>query len=321
MKILVTDHSFPDLKLETDLLAKAGIEVAVAQCHSTAEVIAAAAGCSALLVTYAPVDAAVFDARPEIGLISRIGAGFDSVDTQAAQARGVWVANSPDYGSSEVALHALSLGLSLSRRLNRFDADIRSGTWNAFAAGVPRRLAEMTVGVLGYGRIGSRFAYFAQSMFGQVLSHDPFRIDGDFAPYVKPVGLDELFERSDLLSIHVPLGAATRHLVGARLLDRMKPGAILVNTARGAVIDLDALIARLSKFDGVGLDVLPIEPIPRDSPLLAARNVILTPHAAWYTDSAERELRRKAAQNIISWMSTGRPDYPVVAGTRQAPRR
>ncbi|MFN0160235.1 MAG: C-terminal binding protein [Burkholderiales bacterium] len=319
MKILVTDHNFPDLKLETDLLEAAGIEIAVAQCRTTGEVIAAAAGCSALLVTYAPVDAAVLDARPEIGLISRIGAGFDSVNTQDAQARGVWVANSPDYGSSEVALHALSLGLALSRRLNRFDNDIRSGTWSAFSAGVPRRLAEMTVGVLGYGRIGSRFAYFAQTMFGQVLAHDPYRIDGDFAPYVTPVGLDELFERADLLSIHVPLSAATRHLVSARLLDRMKTGSILVNTARGAVVDVDALIARLDKFDGVGLDVLPIEPIPRDSPLLTARNVILTPHAAWYTASSERELRRKAAQNIISWMNSGRPDYPVVAGTRLAP--
>jgi D-3-phosphoglycerate dehydrogenase len=322
MRILVTDHEFPDLRLETELLGAAGIEVAVARCATVEEVIAAAAGCAALLVTYAPVDARVFDARPEIGLVSRIGAGFDSVNTEHARERGVWVANSPDYGSSEVALHALSLCLALARRLNRYDTDIRAGTWDAYAAGgVPKRLAELTAGVLGYGRIGSRFAFFAHSMFGRVLAHDPYRIDGDFAPYVSPVSIERLFEESDLLSIHVPLNPATHHLVGAGLLDRMRRGAILVNTARGAVVDGEALSARLDRFDGVGLDVLPVEPIPRDSPLLAARNVILTPHAAWYTAAAERELRRKAAQNIVTWMRTGRPDYPVVQGTKVAPQQ
>jgi D-3-phosphoglycerate dehydrogenase len=108
--------------------------------------------------------------------------------------------------------------------------------------------------------------------------------------------------------------------VDARLLDRMKPGSYLVNTARGGIIAIDDLCARLNKFDGIGLDVLPVEPIPRDSPLLAAKNTILTPHSAYYTVDAARELRRKAAQNIVSWLKTGRPDYPVVHGNRAPPR-
>ena len=319
MRVLFTDHGFPDIEIERSLFTAAGIELKVAQCQSADDVIRESDGCQALLVTYAPVDARVFEARPDIGIISRIGAGFDTVNTGDAQKHGVWVANSPDYGSSEVALHALALALSLVRHLPRYDADIRAGVWDAHATGPTRRLADMTVGVLGYGRIGSRFAYFAHTMFGRVIAHDPYRIDGDFAPYVEPATIEHLFREADVLSIHTPLNNETRHLVGERLLDLAKPGSILVNTSRGAVVDIAALEARLSRFDGVGLDVLPVEPVPRDSALLAARNVILSPHAAWYTTAAERELRRKAVQNIVSWYRDGRPDYAVVNGTRHAP--
>jgi len=319
MKVLFTDHDFPDVSIERGVLEAAGIELKLAQCHSVEEVIREAEGCAALLVEYAPVDARVFAARPEIGLVSRIGAGFDTINTKDAAAQGVWVANSPDYGSSEVALHALSLALSLLRHLPQYDADIRAGTWDAHATGACARLANLTVGVLGYGRIGSRFAYFAHTMFKQVIASDPYRIEGDFAPYVEPVAIEELFRRADVISIHTPLNDETRGLVSGKYLDLMKPGSYLVNTARGGIIALDDLCARLNKFDGIGLDVLPVEPIPRDSPLLAAKNTILTPHSAYYTVDAARELRRKAAQNIVTWAATGRPDYPVVHGKRAPP--
>ena len=319
MKVLFTDHNFPDVEFERSLFAAAGIQMKVAQCASVEEVIREAADCQALLVTFAPVDARVFAACPQIAILSRIGAGFDTVNTADAAQHGVWVANSPDYGSSEVALHALSMVLSLVRHLPQYDADILSGVWDAHATGSTRRLADMTVGVLGYGRIGSRFAYFAHTMFGRVLASDPCRIDGDFAPYVEPATQDNLFREADVISLHTPLDDQTRGMVGARLLDLMKPGSYLVNTSRGAVIDIDALASRLHRFDGVGLDVLPQEPVPRDSPLLLAKNVILSPHAAYYTVAAERELRRKAVQNIVSWYQKGRPDYPVVEGKRKPP--
>jgi phosphoglycerate dehydrogenase-like enzyme len=284
----------------------------VAQCRTAEDVIRESEGCFALLVTYAEVNAKVFAARPEIKVVSRIGAGFDTVNTADAKAAGVWVANSPDYGSSEVALHALSLVLALLRHLPQYDANVRRGVWDAHATGPLPRLANLTVGVLGYGRIGSRFAYFAHTMFGRVLAHDPYKIDGDFAPYVSPVSLDDLFSQCDVISIHAPLNDETRAIVNARLLDRMKPGSTLVNTARGAIIDLPALEERIGHFGGLGLDVLPQEPIPTSSLLLSATNTILTPHAAYYTVEAERELRRKAAQNIVSYAKRGKPDYPVV---------
>ena len=319
MKVLFTDTRMPEIGLERKFFADAGIELKVAQCATEEDVIRESEGCAALLITYAKVGDKVFRARPEIGLCSRIGVGFDSINTSDAARHGVWVANSPDYGSSEVAIHALSMVLSALRHLPQYGRQLAQGGWNAHAIGAPRRLAGLTVGVLGYGRIGSRFAYFAHTMFGRTIACDPHRIDGDFAPYVNPVTQDELFRQADVISVHTPLNDETRGMVNARLLDLMKPGSVLVNTARGAVIDIGDLTPRVGKFEGVGLDVLPQEPIPQDSPLLKAPNVLITPHAAFYTAEAQTEMRTKAAQNIVSWVKNGRPDYPVVQGSKKAP--
>jgi phosphoglycerate dehydrogenase-like enzyme len=305
MKVLFTDTRMPEIGLERKFFADAGIELKVAQCKTEDDVIRESEGCAALLITYAQVGDKVFRARPEIGLCSRIGVGFDSINTVDAAKHGVWVANSPDYGSSEVAIHALSMVLSALRHLPQYNRQLSSGGWDAHAIGAPRRLAGLTVGVLGYGRIGSRFAYFAHTMFGRTIACDPHRIDGDFAPYVKPVTQEQLFREADVISIHTPLNDETRGMV---------------NTARGAVINIDDLTPRVGKFEGVGLDVLPKEPIPQDSPLLKAPNVLITPHAAFYTTEAQIEMRTKAAQNIVSWIKNGRPDYPVVVGNRSAPR-
>ena len=318
MKVLFTDHRFPDVDLERQILADAGIELKVAQCKTEDEVIRESDGCQALLITYAPANDKVFTARPGIGLCSRMGVGFDSINTADAQKHGVWVANSPDYGSSEVALHALAMVMALRRHLPQHDANIRKGVWATHAAGPVPRMSGLTLGVLGYGRIGSRFAFYAHSMFKRVIVCDPYRIDGDFAPYIERVSLDELFSQADAISLHTPLNDETRGIVNARLLDLMKPGSTLVNTSRGGVIAIDDLISRLPKFDGVGLDVLPVEPVPRDSRLLEAPNVILSPHAAYFSLEAETELRRKAAQNVVSWMKKGRPDYVVTPGTKKA---
>ena len=177
----------------------------------------------------------------------------------------------------------------------------------------------MTVGILGLGRIGKRFAHYAQPIFKRVIAHDPYLIDGDFPQYVERVGLQELFERADAISLHCLLNDGTRGLVDENLLGRMKRGSYLVNTARGAVVDVDALVRVLAtdRLAGVGLDVLPVEPIEPDHPLLKDRRVILTPHSAFYSQTSEIELRRKAATNIVSWIRNGRPDYPVVIGTKR----
>ena len=315
-RFLVTDHDYPDLELETALFAGAGHDMRVAQCRTEEEVIAASAGCDGLLVQHAPVNAKVFAARPELRIASRYGVGYDTINTADAQRFGVWVANSPDYGVGEVATHALGMALALVRHLALYDRDVKAGRWHYTTPGTIRRASDLTLGILGLGRIGKRMAHIARNCFAGVIACDPYIIDGDFPAYVGRVSLKELFARSDLVSLHVPLTDETRGMVAADLLGAMKPGAMLVNTARGAVVNIDDLVAALDagRLDGAGLDVLPQEPARAGHPLLANPRVLLSPHSAFYSVEAERELRRKAAQNLIDWAATGRPRYAVVEG-------
>ncbi|HQD81547.1 MAG TPA: C-terminal binding protein [Quisquiliibacterium sp.] len=321
MKVLFTDYDMLDVSLERQIFREAGIELIEAQCRTEDEVVARAGGCSALLIQYAPVAERVFAAHPGIGLCSRIGAGFDTIDTAAAARHGVWVANSPDYGVGEVSTHALAMMLSVIRGIARYDRDIHNGQWHYTTVGRIPRASNLTVGVLGLGRIGKRFAHIARNTFKRVIAHDPHLIDGDFPAYVERVSLEELFSQADAISIHCLLNDETRGLVDGRLLRLMKPGSYLVNTARGAIVDIGDLteVVQTGRLAGVGLDVLPTEPVPADHPLLADPRVLFSPHAAFYSVESEVELRRKAAMNIVSWMRTGRPDYPVCVGTRRPP--
>jgi phosphoglycerate dehydrogenase-like enzyme len=321
MKVLITDYDFPDLELERGIFAAANIEVVAAQCRSEEAVIEAAAGCSALLLQYAPITERVLAALPQVGLVSRFGAGYDTVDPAACTKHGVWLSNSPDYGVGEVATHALALALALMRHLPFYDRDVRSGNWHYLSPGRIRRASGLTVGILGLGRIGKRLAHLARNTFGRVIACDPYIIDGDFPAYVERVTLHQLFETADVISLHVPLTAETRGMVDGALLARVRPGAILVNTARGAVVDIVALLAALDsgRLGAAGLDVLPSEPLPAEHPLARHPRVLLTPHAAFYSIEAEVELRRKAALNVVQWAQHGRPAYCVVPGTRQPP--
>jgi len=316
LKFLITDHDFPDVDLELALLRDAGMEAATAQCRTEDEVIAAAKGCSGLLVQYAPINARVLEALPEVRIVSRFGAGFDTVNTEDARRLGVWVANSPDYGIGEVSTHALAMALSLIRHLPRFDRDVRAGTWRYDSTGGLVRASELTLGILGLGRIGKRMSYISRNVFGPVIACDPYLIDGDFPAYVQRVSKEELFRKADVVSIHVPLNEETRGMVDRRLIGLMKKGSYLVNTARGAVVVVEDVLAALDsgRLDGAAFDVLPKEPPEADHPLLRHPRTLVTPHSAFYSIEGERELRRKAAQNLIDWATTGRPKYVVVEG-------
>lgn len=316
MKFLITDHDFADVELEKALFRDAGMDLVTAQCRSEDDVIAAAAGCQGVLVQYAPINARVLAARPEIRIASRFGAGYDTIDVDAAQEHGVWVANAPDYGTADVATHALGMALCLVRHLPAFDRDVRAGRWHYASTGPLHRANAMTLALLGLGRIGKRMAAIAHPCFGRVIACDPYIAPGEFPAYVERVDQETLFGRADVLSLHVPLTARTRGLVNRRMLESMKRGAFLVNTARGAVVELDALLGALDggAIEGAALDVLPREPLDRDHPLLRHPRVLLSPHAAFYSVDGEKELRTKAAQNLIDWAKTGRPTYVVVEG-------
>jgi len=322
-RVLIADHDYPDLALETAVFAGHDIDIRTAQCKSEDDVIAAAQGCFGILLQYAPITERVVGALPDVGIVSRIGAGYDTIDTQACTRHGVWVANSPDYGIGEVATHALALALALIRNIVAYHRDIAAGAWSYQSSGTLRRPRELTLGIVGLGRIGKRMAHIARETFGRVVAFDPYLIDGDFPSYVERAGtLESLAGTADVVSLHTPLTRETRGIIDAAFFAAMRKGGYLVNTARGAVVDVDALLDSLDSghLSAAALDVLPDEPVPRASRLLGHPSVVLTPHAAFYSVEAERELRRKAAQNLVTWLRTGRPEYVVTSGTR-APRK
>lgn len=316
MKVLVTDADYASLDIESEVLAAAGHELVAASCRTPEEVIAAAAGVDALLVQFAPITAEVFEALPQLRLLSRYGVGVDVVDTEAARDHGVWVCNVPDYGTTEVAMHAVAMLLALLRNVAGHDREVRAGHWDYHLGGQLRRPSSLTLGVVGLGRIGGMAAERAAPWFGAVVGYDPYLTDSDWPNRLERLSLEDLFARSSAITLHLPLTDTTRGLVGTDLLARMPSGSYLVNTARGGLVDLDALLEALDsgRLAGVALDVLPQEPPPQDHPLLTHPRALITPHVAWYSAEAEVELRRKAAQNIVDWARTGRPTYAVVEG-------
>jgi len=317
-RVLFTDQDYEDISLERNLFNAAGVELVVRNCRTEDELIAAGKDFDAFLIQYAPINDRVLDALPRLGIVSRIGAGFDTVDTAACERHGVWVANSPDYGVGEVSTHALALALALVRNVVAFHRDIQAGKWHYLSSGPIRRASEMTLGIVGLGRIGKRMAHISRNVFKRVIACDPYLIDGDFPAYVERSDLADLFAQSDVVSLHTPLNDETRGMIDAQVLGRMRPGSFLVNTARGAVVNIDDLLSAVDSgiLAGAALDVLPVEPVA-DSRLLGHPKLILTPHAAFFSVQSEVELRRKAAQNIVTWVRTGRPDYVVAKGTRR----
>ncbi len=319
---LLTDFDAKNFQLEEKLFAEAGMRFVTAQAKTEDDVIQAAAACKAdgLLIQYAPVSERALAALPHVGICSRIGAGFDTVDHVACQKLGVWLANSPDYGVGEVATHALALALDIIRGTTFHTADIRAGSWHYESNGKRRRATEMTLGIVGLGRIGKRMAHVSRNIFKRVVAYDPYLIDGDFPAFVeRSRDLHELFAQADIVSPHVPLNDETRSMVDAKCFASMKRGGYIVNTSRGAVINIGDLLAALDvgQLDSAGLDVLPVEPARPGEALTEHPRVVLTPHSAFYSVESEIELRTKAARNLITWANTGRPDYPVVIGTRK----
>ena len=314
--MLIADFDYADVELEHGILEGAGLEVIEAQCRTEDDVIEAGRGVSALLTQYAPITARVLAELPELRMVVRYGVGYDIVDVEAARERGVWVANVPDYGTEEVAVHALAMALALLRHLPLYDRDVREGRWHPVSTGPLRRLKNLTLGVVGLGRIGGTFARRASPWFGRTLGCDPYLEEDAWPAGVERAGLEEVFSESAVVSLHPPLTEETRGFVNRYLFERMREGSYLVNTARGGLVVMEDLLWALGEgpLAGAALDVLPQEPPPPGHPLLSYPNVILTPHAAFYSLEAEEDVRRKAALNVLSWAREGRPLYPVAEG-------
>ncbi len=307
MKVLITDQYFQDNAIERQILEAAGLEVYEAQCETPEAVIEAGQGMVALMLAAAPITAEVLDALPELRLISVGAVGYDTVDIEAARERGIWVSNVPDATSGEVATHGLGLLLSLVRHIAFFDRHIRVGTWDYRSTGPLRRPASLTLGIAGLGRIGHKLAELARPVFGNILAYDPYLAEANWPDFVESVSLDALFQRSNAISLHMPLTDETFHMVDRQRLAQMPEASYLVNTGRGELVNLDDLLQALDsgQLAGAGLDALPEEPPPPDHPLIHHVRVLLTPHAAFYSLEGEEELRRKFAQNVVAWINRG----------------
>jgi D-3-phosphoglycerate dehydrogenase len=301
-RAVITDHGFPNLRHEESILGAAGIGLTVAQCKATAEVGAAARGADALLVQWAPVDAGVIAGLDQCKIIVRYGIGYDNVDIAAARARGIPVCNVPDYGVHEVAEHAVALALALARQLPQIDARLRRGTWKIVPDRPMPSLREMTFATAGFGRIARTAHAMMRGFDCKRIAYDPFVSKDVMAMEgVEKVELDDLFTRADLLSLHLPLTAETKHFVNATRLGAMKQTAIIVNTARGPLIDTAALARALHDgvVAGAGIDVYEQEPLPTEHPLRSAPGALLTSHVAWYSESSIPCLQRLAAEELV----------------------
>jgi D-3-phosphoglycerate dehydrogenase / 2-oxoglutarate reductase len=299
---LVTDYAWPSLDPERRILGEAGLEVVVAPSGAVDELVELAADAEAILTNWKKVPARVLEAAPRCVTVARYGVGIDNIDVDAATELGIVVTNVPDYCVDEVAEHALALALALGRRIVPFAEQTRSGGWDNQGGGPLRRLRGRTFGLVGFGRIARAVALRAQGLGFVVLTWSP-RLDPGTHDGVEAVGsLGELLDRSDFVSLHAPLTEDTRQMIGRDQLARMRRGAYLINTARGALVDEEALREALlaGTIGGAGLDVMSEEPPSADHPLRRTPGVVMTPHAAFFSVESIEDLQAKTAANVVA---------------------
>jgi D-3-phosphoglycerate dehydrogenase len=287
-------------------------------CITEDALISAAQGADALLVsTREAITRRVLENIPQVKVISRYGVGLDNVDLDAAADAGIVVTHYPGYCTSEVADHALAMILALNRRIVELDRSLRGGAWvqhgpatRTILGGPVQPLGEQTLGIVGFGRIGQAVAARATPFGVTILAADPY-IDPETirAAGAEPVSLEDLLRRSDIVTIHCPLTSETRGLIDADALALMKPTAVLVNTARGPIVDLPALAQALQegRLAGAALDVVDPEPLPAESPFYQMPNVILTPHSAYYSERSVDVVRRETLLEALQVLRGKRP--------------
>jgi D-3-phosphoglycerate dehydrogenase / 2-oxoglutarate reductase len=315
-QVLITDCDHGTIDAELAVLDAAGVDVHLACCRTEEDVVREAADAVILINQYAPITAAVLEALPDVRLVVRYGVGVDNVDVEAATERGVWVANVPDYGTAEVADHALALALSLLRAVVRLDRSVREGRWEYAEARPLRRLATLTLGVVGCGAIGTAVAERARGFGMRAVGCDVDPKRPHPESKIERLAFDELLRVADVVSVHALLTPESANLIDARALAAMKPTAVLVNTARGGLVDTAALLAALEagELAGAALDVLAVEPPDTLGAALAAHpRVVTTPHTAWYSEESFTTLKTEVAREAVRVLNGERPRCPVNA--------
>lgn len=314
--VLVTDYAWPDLAIERRLLAEINAALLVAESAGAEEIIRLAPQADAILTCWAELPPAALEAAPRCRMISRYGIGLDNIPVQRATELGIVVTNVPDFCLEEVSDHVMALLLASARQIIPQNAASRAGLWQRETRHPIPRLRGQTLGLIGYGNIAQALVPKAQGFGMDVLAYTPRLTAGRLANGVEAVNrLDDLLTRADFVSIHAPLTDETREMIDEAALRRMKPSAVLINTSRGAIVDESALERALYEgwIAGACLDVLAQEPPRPNHPLLGMDNVIVTPHAAFYSAAAVAELQEKAARNVADVLQGKRPAHIVNA--------
>jgi D-3-phosphoglycerate dehydrogenase len=298
--VLLTDFAWPDDSIERGIIESAGFKLVSGPANpASPEVIEALVRehqPEAILTCWAQVSAAAVEAAANLKIVARLGVGLDNIAVEQATRGGIWVTNVPDYCVEEVSDHAVGLALAWTRGLVSFDRDVQQGNWNPAGAAL-RRLGNLTVGIVGFGRIGRRTAQKLQAFNTRLLAFDPYPANDAGVTFVV---LDELMRQADIVIVHAPLTPTTHHLIDQTRLDQLKPGSFLINVSRGGVVDTDAVIRALQsgQLGGAGLDVLEQEPqVPAE--LLQHPGVIITPHVAFSSDASLVELRQRASEEVV----------------------
>lgn len=317
-KVLVTDYAWPSLDIETEILQQVDAELVAARTGEEDEFISLAIDVDAILTCWKPVTSPVLDAAERCKVVSRYGIGLDNIAVDQATALGMIVTNVPDFCLDEVADHVMALLLACARRVAQFDRATSQGVWNLKAESNIPRLRGQTLGLLGFGNTARALVPRANGFGLKVLAYTPrLAAEGSTANIPEGVeiatSLDALLQQSDYISIHVPLTDATRALIDSTALGQMKSSAYLINTSRGAVIDDDALLAALRdrRIAGAAIDVTNPEPPEPTHPLLVLDNVVATPHAAFFSQTAIKELQEKAARNVVRVLQGEVPQHTV----------
>jgi D-3-phosphoglycerate dehydrogenase len=320
-KVYVSDYDYPDLAIERAVLEPIGAEVVGLQCRTGEGLAELAADADAILQQYARIGRETIAKLGRCKAICRYGIGVDIVDVKAAYEHGMVVTNVPDYCLDEVADHTIALAFALIRRLPQYVQAAREGRWHWSAGGGPvHRMRGMVWGMVGFGRIAQNMARKLPAFGVGLLAHDPHVSAGYMATFgVEKVGLDELLERSRLVCVMCPYTPETHHLIDRERLARMRPGAVLVNTTRGKIVDNAALHEALTRghLAGAALDDTEEEPAkrerwsPADNPLFALPNCLITPHVAYASEASLQECRRVAAENARAVLLGEPPPNPV----------
>ena len=312
--VVIAYPGFGDIRIEEEILSTIDANVSHLGNTDTPAAREVVAQADALMVTLQPVPAELIAIMERCRIVSRVGTGLDAIDINAATKHGIWVTYVPDYAVDEVSTHAIASLLAHARGFPRLLESTRRGEWGNKVVAPIHRLQGQTLGVVGYGRIGRAVGVKAHGLGLEVNVHDPYlaSLPPD-SSYARLVDWETLLLTSDYVSLHVPLTDGTHHIINAESLSQMKSTAFLINTARGALIDEDALLkaVRSGQIGGAALDVLSAEPPPVDHPLLHEDRIWITPHSAWYSEESMEDMRTRGAEEVVRVLQGQNPRNPV----------